>query len=224
MFWSTRVSLVTGVKKWTDSQLKKKSGLNAVRRTPFPWLPKTHWSPRSGCVLMNIKLSTDRLARVAVFMLLCPIQSNLNDKNTNVWNQRALAIMAHITRSLRQQLHAHTQTRTHSLRVQCCCCTIKRGRYRDDGPSIRGELGRTGKNRETMATGFWGWVKQAVDKGGFRQREDQTSADRLSRVLIGEPGARACVCGSTEAVISLDISVRTRRAARSPHSCRQMFE
>lgn len=24
MFWSTRVSLVTGVKKWTDSQLKKK--------------------------------------------------------------------------------------------------------------------------------------------------------------------------------------------------------
>lgn len=193
MFWSTRVSLVTGVKKWTDSQLKKKSGLNAVRRTPFPWLPKTHWSPRSGCVLMNIKLSTDRLARVAVFMLLCPIQSNLNDKNTNVWNQRALAIMAHITRSLRQQLHAHTQTRTHSLRVQCCCCTIKRGRYRDDGPSIRGELGRTGKNRETMATGFWGWVKQAVDKGGFRQREDQTSADRLSRVLIGEPGARACV-------------------------------
>lgn len=51
----------------------------------------------------------------------------------------------------------------------------------------------TGKNRETMATGFWGWVKQAVDKGGFRQREDQTSADRLSQVLIGEPGARACV-------------------------------
>lgn len=24
MFWSTRVSLVTGVKKWTDSQFKKK--------------------------------------------------------------------------------------------------------------------------------------------------------------------------------------------------------
>lgn len=33
MFWSTRVSLVTGVKKWTDSQFKKKSGLNAVRMT-----------------------------------------------------------------------------------------------------------------------------------------------------------------------------------------------
>lgn len=100
--------------------VEKKSGLNAVRMTQFPWLPKTHWSPHSGCVLMNIKLSTDRLARVAVFMLLCPIQSNLNDKNTNVWNQRALAIMAHITRSLRQQLHAHTHTHRHAhIRSVC---------------------------------------------------------------------------------------------------------
>lgn len=158
--------------------VEKKSGLNAVRRTQFPWLPRTHWSPRSGCVLMNIKLSTDRLARVAVFMLLCPIQSNLNDKNTNVWNQRALAIMAHITRSLRQQLHAHTQTRTHSLRVQCCCCTIKRGRYRDDGPSIRGELGRTGKPWQRDFGVEWSRRSIRVGSGSARTRHPRIDCHR----------------------------------------------
>lgn len=201
MFWSTRVSLVTGVKKWTDSQLKKKSGLNAVRRTQFPWLPKTHWSPRSGCVLMNIKLSTDRLARVAVFMLLCPIQSNLNDKNTNVWNQRALAIMAHITRSLRQQLHAHTQTRTHSLRVQCCCCTIKRGRYRDDGPSIRGELGRTGKPWQRDFGVEWSRRSIRVGSGSARTRHPRIDCHRYTDRWTGR--SRVCVAAQKLSSVSI---------------------
>lgn len=195
----------------------KKSGLNAVRMTQFPWLPKTHWSPHSGCVLMNIKLSSPCSCFYVQFSLIWTIKTQMCETR-EPWQSWPTSRVLYVSNCT----HTRTHTDTHTF-APCAMLLLHDKTWSVPGWWTIDPRG-TGKNRETMATGFWGWVTQAVDKGGFRQREDQTSADRLSQVLIGEPGALARVCGSTEAVISLDISVRTRRAARSPHSCRQMFE